>query len=618
MKKTLLLFASLVLLFASCQNTPKTAVINHYIEEPHSFSQPNKAVVTHLDLDIKVDFETEIITGTASYLITNNNASEIILDSKFLEIENVQADGIDTNFSLDTFDQQLGNALKIAIKPETKRISVSYKTTNKTEALQWLKPQQTADKEQPFLFTQGQAILTRTWIPIQDSPQIRLTYNATVSVPAQLMAVMSAENPKEKTENGVYSFKMKQPISPYLIALAVGDIAYKPISNRTGVYAEKSMLEAVYNEFSDMENMVASAEKLYGTYAWEQFDVIVLPPSFPFGGMENPRLTFATPTVIAGDKSLTSLVAHELAHSWSGNLVTNATWDDFWLNEGFTVYFEMRIMEALYGKDRANMLARIGRQDLEEELAGFKDTPNDTKLKLNLDGRNPDDGMNSIAYDKGYLFLRTLEETVGRENFDVFLKNYFNSNAFSTITTEKFITYLNENLLEKHQISFNTEAWIYEPGIPENQSIIVSDKFEQVEKTVAEFVKTNSIDKTITKTWTPQEWVHFVRNFPEDMSAAQMKILDNTFDLTHSKNSYIAMVWYEQSINHDYHSNDVDAQIEAFLIKVGRRWYVSTIYKAFKGNNKTDVALEIYKKARENYHSVTTNTIDAMLGYNPE
>ncbi|WP_158847798.1 M1 family metallopeptidase [Algibacter sp. L1A34] len=618
MKTIISLFGCILLLFSSCQNTKKTEPLMTYIEEPHSFAKPNQAVITHLDLDIIVDFKTEIISGTASYLISNNDASEIILDSKFLNIENVQADGEDTNFSLGAFDETLGNPLKISIKKDTKQITIFYKTTNKTEALQWLKPQQTADKDQPFLFTQGQAILTRTWIPIQDSPQIRLTYNAKVEVPAQLMAVMSAENPKVKTQDGVYYFKMTQPISPYLIALAVGDIAYKPISNRTGVYAEKSMLDKAFYEFSDMEDMVASAEKLYGKYAWEQFDVIVLPPSFPFGGMENPRLTFATPTVIAGDKSLTSLIAHELAHSWSGNLVTNATWDDFWLNEGFTVYFEMRIMEALYGKDRANMLARIGRQDLEEELEGFKDTPNDTKLKLHLKGRNPDDGMNSIAYDKGYLFLRTLEETVGREKFDIFLKNYFKSHAFSTMTTEKFVTYLNENLLIKNGITFNTEEWIYEPGIPENQAIIVSDKFENVEKTVHEFVETNTIDKAITTDWTPQEWVHFVRNFPEDMSAEQMGLIDNTFNLTNSNNSYIAMVWYEQAINHDYHGNNIDEKIETFLTQVGRRWYVSTIYKAFKRNNKTDEALAIYRKARANYHSVTANTIDDMLEFEGE
>ena len=428
------------------------------------------------------------------------------------------------------------------------------------------------------------------------------------------MAVMSAENPKTKTEDGIYTFKMKQPISPYLMALAVGDIEYKAVSNRTGVYAEKSMVDKAHFEFSDMEKMVIAAENLYGDYDWDQFDVIVLPPSFPFGGMENPRLTFATPTVIAGDKSLTSLIAHELAHSWSGNLVTNATWNDFWLNEGFTVYFEIRIMEAVYGKDRANMIALIGRQDLDEEIESFKDEPHRTKLKLDLKGKNPDDGMNSIAYDKGYLFLRTLEETVGREKFDVFLKDYFKTHAFSTITTEQFLNYLNTNLLEPNKVTFNTEEWVYKPGIPSNQASITSDKFANAEKALHQFLGNDTIEASITKDWTTLEWVHFIRNFPKTMTQNDMSRLDEAFDLSNATNSHIAMVWFEQAINFDYHGNNVDQNIEDFLIRVGRRWYVNTLFKAFEKNGKTKEALAIYKKSRANYHSVTANTIDELLG----
>ncbi|MDT0559174.1 M1 family metallopeptidase [Ichthyenterobacterium sp. W332] len=586
-----------------------------YVDEPHSFAKPNEAAITHLDLEISVDFDRSVISGTATYTIDNKNSETLVLDSKFLSIKEAKADGVKTSFKLGEHHEQLGQALGIDIKPTTRTVSITYETTSQTEALQWLSPQQTADKTNPFLFTQGQAILTRTWIPIQDSPQLRITYNAKVKVPPGLMAVMSAENPKERIKDGLYSFNMAQPISPYLMALAVGDFDYKAVSSRTGVYAEPSLLDKVQNEFSDMEKMVAAAEALYGTYAWDQFDVIVLPPSFPFGGMENPRLTFATPTVVAGDKSLTSLIAHELAHSWSGNLVTNATWNDFWLNEGFTVYFEMRIMEALYGKDRANMLALISRQDLEEELEGFKNNPEATMLKLDLEGKNPDDGMNSIAYDKGYLFLRTLEETVGRDRFDNFLKNYFTTHAFKTMTTERFVNYLNEHLLEPNAINFNTNEWIYNSGIPENQSIIRSDKFSAVEGLLETFIKTNAIDAEITQDWTPQEWVHFIRNFPIEMTIEQFAALDNTFNLTNSTNSYIAMVWYEQSVKHNYRGNDIDNTITEFLNRVGRRWYVSTIFKAFKNADRVDEALEIYKKSRSNYHSVTVNTIDAMLGY---
>ncbi|EAS19959.1 aminopeptidase, peptidase M1 family [Flavobacteria bacterium BBFL7] len=617
MKKALLLVLISIITITSCHEKKQTEpeiASKTYLEESHSYAQPNDAVITHLDLDIDVDFDSQIISGTATYNIENSGSNQIILDSKFLEIESVTQNGEQTEFELGEFDESLGQSLIIKIKEDTKQIAITYSTTAKTEALQWLTTHQTADKTNPFLFTQGQAILTRTWIPIQDSPQIRITYDATVKVPQELMAVMSAENPKEKNENGVYQFKMEQPIPAYLIALAVGDIEYKAISDRTGVYAEKSMLDKVHEEFSDMEKMVVAAENLYGDYDWEQFDVIVLPPSFPFGGMENPRLTFATPTVIAGDKSLTSLVAHELAHSWSGNLVTNATWNDFWLNEGFTVYFEIRIMEALYGKDRANMLALIGRQDLEDELEALKESPNDTKLKLDLKGRNPDDGMNSIAYDKGYLFLRTLEEKVGRDNMDAFLKSYFKKNAFSTTNTEDFISYLNENLLGKNNITFNTEEWIYQPGIPENAAVIESDAFSNVEKTLEEFLKTNSIDVAKTENWAPQEWVHFVRNFPKDITPDQMQQLDNSFDFTNSTNSYITMVWYEQSILNGYHGNNVDTKIAKFLNTVGRRWYVTTLFSAFAKAERIEEAIEIYKTARGNYHSVTANTVDEMLG----
>ena len=615
MKKTLIIALSTLFIVSNCAEKKEEQKMQTYVNEPHSYAKPNEAVITHLNLDIDVDFDKKIISGTATYDIRNNNATEIVLDTKHLNIINVQADGKGTPFKLGEIDEQLGRPLTITINEGTQKISVLYKTTDKTEALQWLSAQQTADKTHPFLFTQGQAILTRTWIPIQDSPQIRVTYNATVKVPKDLMAVMSAENPKAKTADGVYNFKMQQPISAYLIALAVGDIEYKAISDRTGVYAEKSLINKAHTEFSDMEKMVVAAENLYGAYDWDQFDVIVLPPSFPFGGMENPRLTFATPTIIAGDKSLTTLIAHELAHSWSGNLVTNATWDDFWLNEGFTVYFEIRIMEALYGKERANMLALIGRQDLDDVLKTLKDSPNDTKLKLDLDGRNPDDGMNSIAYDKGYLFLRTLEETVGRKRFDAFLKAYFKEHAFSTTNTEDFVAYLNRNLLEKHNISFNTKEWIYSPGIPTNQSIIQSDAFENVENTLKAFINTNTIDAQSTKDWTPHEWVHFVRNFPETITVEQMETLDNTFNFTNSTNSYITMVWYEQAVTHNYHGQDVDAKIAEFLTTVGRRWYVTTIFKAYKKSDRVEEALEIYKKARPNYHSVTANTIDELLGY---
>ena len=223
--------------------------------------------------------------------------------------------------------------------------------------------------------------------------------------------------------------------------------------------------------------------------------------------------------------------------------------------------------------------------------------------------------MNSIAYDKGYLFLRTLEEKVGREKMDAFLKAYFKKNAFSTTNTEDFNDYLHTNLLEKNNISFNTEEWIYKPGVPENAAIIQSDAFANVEKTLQAFIDTKEIDATTTKEWTPQEWVHFVRNFPKDITAEQMQQLDDAFNFTASTNSYISMVWFEQSILNGYHGHEVDAKISEFLNTVGRRWYVTTLFRAFKNADRIEDGLTIYKTARANYHSVTANTVDELLGY---
>lgn len=624
-KRTHLLILPLLALL-SCspsekeKNTTKTIqkeIDKAYAKDVHSAAQPNSAVVKHLDLNIAVSFDKKEISGTASYQFeANKGAKEIILDAKDLIIEKVSLNKqkTPTTFRLEKVDAVHGQALHISLEGnQDNTLSIQYKTTASSEALQWLSPQQTADKKEPFLFTQGQAILTRTWIPIQDSPQVRITYTAQVQVPNQMMAVMSAENPKAKNDTGTYVLKMKQAIPAYLIALAVGDIEYKPISARTGIYAEKSMLDKAHTEFSEMENMVQAAEQLYGKYAWDQFDVIVLPPSFPFGGMENPRLTFATPTVIAGDKSLTTLIAHELAHSWSGNLVTNATWDDFWLNEGFTVYFEMRIMESLYGKEYADMLASIGRQDLEEELENLHEHPKDTHLKLNLEGRNPDDGMNSIAYDKGYLFLRTLETKIGREKMDTFLQGYFTKNAFTSMSTTKFISYL-EALLQETQVSFDYKKWIYGPGIPDGAIRVVSDKFAQVDEAMQQWLDGKVAAKALcAKEWNVQQKVHFVRSIPEKVTLAQMQNLDKACDFTNSGNSFIAMEWYRQAILHHYHDNGVDQKIEGFLEEVGRRWYVTTLFKAFVKAERKEEAKKIYKKTRGNYHSVTANTVDEIL-----
>ena len=520
----------------SCDNTESNKEkenIMKYSKDTHSFSNPNEAVATHLNLNIIVDFENKRIKGKAAYKIQNSGSSKIIFDTKDLSIQKVTL-GIEdepTTFKLGNEITHHGKALEIDIKEGTELVNIYYNTNEGAEAVQWLDPQQTEGKQHPFLFTQGQAILTRSWIPIQDSPGIKITYNARVEVPKHLMAVMSATNPKEKNNLGVYNFEMKQPISPYLIAMAVGNLEYRELGARTGVYAEPEMADKAAYEFEDTEKMLEVAENLYGKYSWEVYDIIVLPPSFPFGGMENPRLTFATPTIIAGDKSLTSLIAHEMAHSWSGNLVTNATWDDFWLNEGFTVYFELRIMEELYGKDYANMLASLGNQDLMKSVKELD--VNDTKLKLNLEGRNPDDGMTDIAYEKGAAFLRVIENAAGREKFDAFLTTYFSDYAFKTITTEEFVEYLNEKLLTPNKLEINIDEWIYTAGIPKNQIVLNSTKFKNVEAEIDAFMNGTAPSELNTTEWSTHEWLHFIRTLDDEkVNSEHLRKIDNEFHFT--------------------------------------------------------------------------------------
>jgi aminopeptidase N len=478
----------LFLTVLGCSRQPETKQVSTAMEQdPHSFSKPKEARVTHLSWKASVDVNTKIISATASWTIESQASNTLTLDTKELAVEKVTLDNNEsTDFKLTEPDSILGNGLLVTIKPNTRIVHITYKTSPHAEALQWLSPQQTADKKSPFLFTQSQAILARSWVPCQDSPSVRFTYDAEVTVPKELLALMSASNPKKKNNTGVYHFDMKQPIPSYLLALAVGDINFKSISARSGVYAEPSLVDTAAWEFADLEKMIAGAEELYGAYRWDQYDVIVLPPSFPFGGMENPRITFATPTILTGDRSLTSLIAHELAHSWSGNLVTNATWNDFWLNEGFTVYFEHRIMEKLYGKDYSEMLSMLTLQSLKQSVEDMKaaNVYADTKLKLDLKGRNPDEGVTDIAYNKGYFFLRSIEEKFGREKFDSFVKDYFTENAFTAMDTERFIVFLKSYYQTKFNIAIEDaflNAWIYTVGLPADCPQPVSTRFEKID-----------------------------------------------------------------------------------------------------------------------------------------
>jgi aminopeptidase N len=587
--------------------------------DPHSFARPWEVAVEHLALDLSVDFEARRLTGRASLRLRHPAAAgTLYLDTRDLDIQRVTLDNAKTAVAFVLGDPQpyLGRSLAVPITAQTKWVHVEYSTRPEAGALQWLTPAQ-AGSQLPFLFTQSEAILARTWIPCQDTPGVRQTYEATVRVPPAFLAVMSAENPTAKSADGIYHFRMPQPIPSYLLALAVGDLAFKPLSERSGVYALPAVLERAAWELADTPRMIEAAEKLYGPYKWGRYDLLILPPSYPFGGMENPRLTFATPTILAGDRSLVSLVAHELAHSWSGNLVTNATWNDFWLNEGFTVYFERRIMEALYGKEFTGMLATLGRQDLEQTVREMGAQSPDTRLHLDLAGRDPDDGVSDIAYEKGALFLATVEASVGRERFDRFLREYFDTFAFQSMDTRRFVAYLQAHLLDRTPglaQSLRLDEWIDGPGIPATAIAVRSTAFAAVDRAAADFAGGAPPAQGSTQGWSTQHWLRFLRSLPASMTPQQMADLDGAFHFTASGNDEILDAWLLLAIRHRYTA--ADAALERFLIGVGRRKYVQPLYAELaKTPGGTETALRIYTRARPGYHPVTQGTIDKILDW---
>jgi aminopeptidase N len=545
----------------------------------HSYSNPRESRVRHVELDLSVSFSEKKLRGAAT-LTLEPAGRTLVLDTRDLTI--LRVNGSASGFTLGPRDQFLGAPLTIELGPGVRSVVIEYETSPQASGLQWLEPAQTAGKQHPFLFSQSQAIHARSWIPIQDSPGVRVTYSARIHAPLPLTPLMSARVVKPG------HFHLPQPVPPYLIALAVGDLKFQAISQRTGIWAEPSMLAKAANEFVDVEKMVQAAEGLYGPYRWGRYDLLVLPPSFPFGGMENPCLTFATPTVIAGDRSLVSLVSHELAHSWSGNLVTNATWTDFWLNEGFTTYIERRIQEVLYGRKRSEMEFAIETAELGQEL---KELPaGDQHLAIDLKGRDPDDGMTQVPYVKGALLLRKLEDKYGREKFDAWIRSYFDHFAFQSITSEQFTAFLHETFPQE-----NVEGWLHQPGLPADAPKISFD-----------------FETTPRKQWTTPEWLHWMRALPSDLSVSRMRELDREWDFTHSGNSEISAQWLLMAIRASY--EPAYPKLEQFLVEVGRRKFVKPLYEALlQAPNGKARAAAIYQKARPGYHPITQATVDALL-----
>ncbi|MEW6167013.1 MAG: M1 family metallopeptidase [Pseudomonadota bacterium] len=593
--------------------------------DPHSYANTSAFRTRHLALDLRVDFKQRALDGRVVLELERLDpaADTLVLDTRGLNIQAVEA-GVDgtgytpVHFDLDEPDPILGSALRIFAPPPANRVRIEYSTRPEASGLQWLDPEQTAGKTHPFLFTQSQAIHARSWIPLQDTPLVRATYEARIRTPEGLLAVMSAENEiaaaADGARTGDYRFRMPQPIPSYLIALAVGDLRFQPMSARTGVYAEPSVVARAAQEFEDTEAMMKRCEAIFGPYRWGRYDLLILPPSFPYGGMENPRLTFVTPTVITGDKGLVSLIAHELAHSWSGNLVTNATWADFWLNEGFTNHLTYRIMEEIYGPGRGAQERALGANDLKATLARLERDADKT-LMPDLVGRDPDDGVTDVPYERGALFLAYLESKFGRPAFDAFLRSWFDSHAFQSVTTAQFLAYLErELLLERPAVvsSAQIDAWLRSPLMPADTVWPQSDAFAQVDAARNAWLEgTQPAANLDTAQWSVRQWQYFLDNMPP-LSPAQMKALDETFGLSKTRNAVIAARWF-RLVARDAYAPAYPA-MEQHLQTIGRMLLITPVYRELAQRPEgLALAQRIFREARNGYHPIARDSVRKTL-----
>jgi aminopeptidase N len=588
--------------------------------------------VTHIELDLRVDLEDKVISGVVGleFKRLDPRATQIVLDTKDLMINDVSQKATDVlgatdknqtiwvsrPFHLEKPDPILGSALVIDLPPSRKTVEsirIDYETSPKASALQWLAPKQTAGRHKAFLYTTSEPIGARSWIPLQDTPQVRAPYKAIIHTASDVMAVMSAENDPKVKRRGEYSFVMPQAIPSYLIALAVGDLEFKETGPRTGVYAEKPVAKAAAKEFADAEMMIAAGEKLFGPYRWTRYDILVMPPSFPEGGMENPRLSFITPTAITGDKSLVSVIAREVAHSWSGNLVTNATWRDLWLNEGFAAYLQGRIIGAVYGEPRDSLEAVLDLRALRGELS--KLAPSDQALAVDLRDRDPKLAFSEVPYEKGRLFLCYLDAKFGRDRFDAFLRGYFDHFAFKSITTEQFNQYLNQNLIDRSPGIVTHEqvlAWENASGIPADAVLPSTNALSPVDDARTAWLAGALQPKKFGLDWSVPQWLYFLDGTTAALGAKQIEGLDQAYGLTRSANAEIEHSWLELVVRNNYQPGF--ARLEEYLKTIGRRKLVEPLYAGLmKTPAGSEFAKRVYALARPGYQADVAAAIDAIV-----
>ncbi len=588
--------------------------------DPHSYADDQQPRTTSAAFRWTVDFDARRLTGSATLALDRDSGGPLDLDTRALEVSGAEGPGgaaLPLEWGED--DPVLGRRLRLHLPPGTREVTIRYRTSPDASALQWLDPGQTAGKKLPFLFSQCQAIHARALAPLQDTPAFRIAYTAEVSVPGGMTAVMSAGpvgEPKPGAGAGrVFTFRMPQPIPPYLLALAVGRLEGRNLSPRSRVWAEPEVVDAAAWEFAEIETFITRAEELFGPYEWERYDMLVLPPSFPYGGMENPRMTFLTPTLLSGDRSLVDVVAHELAHSWTGNLVTNANAEHFWLNEGWTVYAERRLVEALHGPEAAAIAWAIGQKALDDSIARFAAEPHFTLLRQHLAGLDPDDAFSSVPYEKGSRFLVALERHVGRERWDAFIGAYLARFRFTSITTEEFLSFLEERL-PGAAAAVGSAAWLHEPGMPAGAPVFSAPKLEELTALAAGWGDGRRPAEGEAAAWGPSELLVWLQNLPRPLDRASCDALESGLSLTSRGNHEILVEWLAIAAASGY--EPAFARIREVLVRVGRMKYLRPLYKALGETPRTRaLARSIFAEASPGYHALSRRVVQSELDKYP-
>ncbi|KAL1207037.1 Leucine aminopeptidase [Cardamine amara subsp. amara] len=608
--------------------------------DPHSYTDSSHPLTTHVALSLYLDFNTSIIHGSALLTLSSAFSGNLSLDARCIYIDKV----LDPQTleplpccSSSKLDPIRGTEVIVILSGQSSLLIV-YQTSPSASALQWLSPLQTFSKSHPYVYTQCQAIHARSIFPCQDTPAARIRYDAVLNIPNSLSAVMSARHVRRRLpvpeeakhlEEGsfgsslwcaedrvVEEFAMEQPIPPYLFAFAVGALGFREVGPRTRVYAESAaveVLDAAALEFAGTEDMIKQGEKLFGDYEWERFDLLVLPPSFPYGGMENPRMVFLTPTVIKGDATGAQVVAHELAHSWTGNLITNLNNEHFWLNEGFTTYAERRIVEIVQGADRATLNIGIGWRGLTDEMERFKDNMELTKLWNTQEGVDPDDVYSQVPYEKGFQFVLRIERQIGRTAFDEFLKKYIATFKFKSIDTTTFLEFLIANIpgIEKE---INLQMWIVGVGIPEDAYEPVSNIYTNIISLAKEFKEGRMPSENEVAEWNGQEWELYLENLPKSCEPSQVVALDKRYRLAESKDYEVKVSFLQLAITskcREYHG-----EVEKTLKEVGRMKYLRPLFTALAqagGTEEKQLAKQVFAEARETYHPIAQGVVESIL-----